>query len=240
MKEDLIRLITLQDIDLQIKKLDGQIEAGQENIAKRQASITEKKSQIEKFTTKIEECEKLRRELEGEFEDALAHVKDRQAKLMNVQTNREYQSLLKEIEDTKRNNKEREEEVVRLMEQIESLQTKISEASNVCHSEEELLAEAETEAKKIIQKVETQKSKFIKSRDEQAVKIPKNLGRRYDLLREKRNGIAIIGVSHGVCQGCFMNIPPQQFNEVMRGEQLLSCPTCQRLMYHQADVEEEV
>ncbi|MCB2184473.1 MAG: hypothetical protein KQH63_20810 [Desulfobulbaceae bacterium] len=238
MKEDLLRLITLQDIDLQIKELDDEMKAGFSDLEKRQSSIAAKKELVEGYTVRIQDNEQRLRELEAEMEDAVVHIKDRQTKLMNVQTNREYQSLLKEIEETKKANKDREEEIVHLMEKIESLRKKISDETNVCQSEEELLGEAQKEIEKKEKKLQTQKSKFEKNRTQQASKIPEPLSRRYDQLREKRNGLAIIGVKDGVCQGCFMNIPPQQFNEVLRGEQLLSCPTCQRLMYHQAEVEE--
>lgn len=239
MKEELSRLIALQDIDLQIKKLDEEMAACHSDIEKRKASINEKKELIAKHQESIEAGEQRKRELEAETEDQLAHIKDRQTKLMNVQTNREYQSLLKEIEECKKSNKEREDEIVRLMEQAESLQTKITEQTNVCQSEEELLAEAEASCTNQAKGIETNKEKFQKTRNKQAEQIPESLQRRYDQLRDKRNGLAIAGVTSGVCQGCFMNIPPQQFNEVLRGEQLLSCPTCQRLMYHQPEVEKE-
>jgi len=239
LKEDLSQLIALQDIDLLIKKLDDEMSADYADLEKRQASIAEKREQLNNHTSTIEEGEQRRRELEAEMEDEIVHIKDRQTKLMNVQTNREYQSLLKEIEEAKKLNKTRETEIVDLMEQAERLETKITEQNNICQSEEELLNEAKEKVDTLAAAIDKKKEKFAKKRTTQAKKIKGSLLRRYDQLRDKRNGLAITGVTNGVCQGCFMNIPPQQFNEVLRGEQLLSCPTCQRLMYHQAEIEEE-
>ncbi|MBU4262305.1 MAG: hypothetical protein KKC76_10620 [Proteobacteria bacterium] len=233
MKEDLSRLIALQQIDLQIKKLDDELASGHAEILKRQASIAEKKDKIIKHASTIENAETRRKELEAEIETEVAHIKDRQSKLMNVQTNREYQSLLKEIEETKKSNKRREEEIVLLMEQVESLQKKVTEQGNVCKSEEKLLTEIEENITLLSQETLEKKAKFEKTREQQVKKIPDNLRRRYDQLLDKRNGLAITGVINGVCQGCFMNIPAQQFNEVLKGEQLLCCPTCQRMMFHQ-------
>ncbi len=56
---------------------------------------------------------------------------------------------------------------------------------------------------------------------------------KYDLLRDRRNGLAIVNVLGGVCQGCFMNLPPQQYNILLRGDKMLDCPSCQRMLYHQ-------
>lgn len=239
MKENLSRLIALQEIDLQIKRLDDELATGHAEILKRQASITEKKEKVTKHTSTIENAENRRKELEAEIESEVAHIKNRQSKLMNVQTNREYQSLLKEIEESKKSNKRREEEIVLLMEQVESLEKKVTEQGNVCKSEEQLLTEVEEKTALLTQETQEKKGKLEKTREQQVKKIPENLRRRYDQLLTKRNGLAITGVTNGVCQGCFMNIPAQQFNEVLKGEQLLSCPTCQRMMFHKPLAKED-
>ena len=35
----------------------------------------------------------------------------------------------------------------------------------------------------------------------------------------------------GICSGCHIAIPPQSFIELQRGQQILSCPNCQRLIF---------
>jgi hypothetical protein len=32
-----------------------------------------------------------------------------------------------------------------------------------------------------------------------------------------------------------MSIPPQQFNDIMKGDRMFNCPTCQRILYHQPE-----
>ena len=49
------------------------------------------------------------------------------------------------------------------------------------------------------------------------------------------NGQAISSVIQGVCQICHMGIPPQKFNELMRGEALMTCPNCNRMIYWGGD-----
>jgi hypothetical protein len=45
------------------------------------------------------------------------------------------------------------------------------------------------------------------------------------------NAIGIVAVTDAVCQGCHMNIPPQMYNELQRGDSLKRCPICQRIIY---------
>ena len=236
LKENIRNLMALQSIDLQVRKLDEEMASGNAELDKRQARIEELHQNIEELSQRGEACEKRKRELEVEIEDELARIKDRQAKMMNVQTNREYQSLLKEIEDGKDTNKQREDETVLLMEEIESINKKLTELRNVCESEEKLLEEERKNVQDQAKKLAEKKNAVIKDRDDKAKQVSANILKRYELLRSKRNGLAIVGVTRGVCQGCNMNIPPQLFNNLLKEQELLSCPICNRLMFHKPEV----
>ncbi|MDP2105790.1 MAG: C4-type zinc ribbon domain-containing protein, partial [Desulfobulbaceae bacterium] len=182
--------------------------------------------------------DKRRRELEATLADEAERIKDRQTKLMSIQTNREYQSILKEIEDTKAANAQREEELTLLLEQSELIQKKIGELGKRCA---EMEAQLDADTKRVEQeaaKLETDKQKITKSRDAQAKKVEAKYLNRYEMLRSKRNGLAVTGVTRGVCRGCNMNIPPQMFNQLLKEQELLTCPTCNRMMYHLPEVEE--
>ena len=61
--------------------------------------------------------------------------------------------------------------------------------------------------------------------------VDQGLLKKYEVLRDRRGGRAISQVIAGVCQACHINIPPQKFNELIRGESLLTCPHCHRIIY---------
>lgn len=235
MKSEIKHLMELQAIDLEVGQLERKMAAGNAEVESRKAKLDERRANIEKLKVKLENGEERRRELEAEVEDEVAKLKERQSKLMNVQTNREYQSLLKEIEDAKNANKKREEEIVKLMELAESCQKQLEEETNLSKAEEKLLAEEAEKTEEQVARFNLERSKIVKSRDSKAKKIAANYLKRYEVLLQKRNGLAIVGVTNGVCSGCHMNIPPQMFNNLLREEELLSCPTCNRLMYYQPE-----
>ena len=210
MKANISHLRELQAIDLKISTLDKEIAAGSAEIDNRRASLDGHKDTLAQLNAKIAANEQRRRELEAELEAEGDKIKDRQAKLMNVQTNREYQSILKETEDGKKSNTQREEAVVHLMEQIEALTAQIEE-----------------------------ENKIMKTRESKASAVSASLLKKYTAIRDKRNGLAIVPVTGGVCRGCFMNIPPQLYNDLMKEDKLISCPTCHRIMFHEVETEEE-
>ena len=44
-------------------------------------------------------------------------------------------------------------------------------------------------------------------------------------------GRAVVSVKNGTCQGCNMNIPPQLFNLLQRGDSIELCGNCNRTIY---------
>ena len=58
-----------------------------------------------------------------------------------------------------------------------------------------------------------------------------NLVKLYDILKEKRQGLGVVGAKDETCQGCFVNIPPQMFIEVQKNNALIRCPNCNRILY---------
>lgn len=231
--EDVAKLIELQNIDLEVRRLEDTIAAGQTELDRRRQRIEDYRAEIEEMSERRERCIARRKELEEAIEEEFARIKDRQAKIMNVQTSREYQSLLKEIEDGKEANRQREDEAVLLLEEVESVDKKLAEMRNLLEAEEKLLAEKEAEVAAETERVRAEKEKIQKKRVAKAKKVPAAVLRRYELLRERRNGVAIVGVLDGVCLGCNMNIPPQMYNNLLRAEELLTCPICNRMMFHQ-------
>ena len=153
--------------------------------------------------------------------------------MMQVQTSREHQALLKEIEDAKKLIRDTEDQLLQVMEQAEQAEAEAVELENVCAGEKELLAEENEKVATAVKRLNTRRKTVFNKRNKLAKDVQDSVMKRYDKLLKKRNGVAVVQVVDGVCQGCFMAIPPQQFNEIRKGEQMHSCPTCQRIFYHQ-------
>ena len=72
--------------------------------------------------------------------------------------------------------------------------------------------------------------------------LPPALLKRYEFIRQRHNGTAICAVREGVCLGCHLNILPQLYIDLQKGEEILQCPNCQRIVYwlgEEAEEEEE-
>jgi predicted nucleic acid-binding Zn-ribbon protein len=158
--------------------------------------------------------------------------------MMQVQTGREQTALLKEIEDAKRDAKENEDKIVSIMESMETLTTQIAEEKNLIKGEKKLVAEETEMVRSNIEKINKGKKQKDSVRLQRSKGLKPNMLRKYDTLRQRRKGVAVVNVIAGVCQGCYMSLPPQKFNMLLKGDQLFDCPTCQRMIYYMPPVEE--
>ena len=233
MKEEILKLIKLQAIDSEIAGFDHAIAKHQAAVASREQAIAERQETIANFRTKIELLNQKQLETKAEHDDAGARVKDRQNKMMQVQTSREHQALLKEIEENKRLVKETEDRIFQFIEQIEQLEQEVAVLDNLCAGEQQLLTEEIENVDKEIKRIEVAKKTVASQRDAGIAALQGGpYLKRYTMLLAKRDGLAVVAVNGSVCQGCYMTLPPQQVIEVRKAEKFNTCPTCQRILYY--------
>ena len=231
MKEEILKLINLQAIDSEIAGFDHTIAHHQAIIAGREQSIADKQESIAAFRHKIELLNQKQRETKIEHDDAGARVKDRQNKMMQVQTSREHQALLKEIEESKKLQKETEERILQFLEQIEQLEKDAAELENQRQGEQQLLNEEIETVAKDVKRIESSKKSVVSQREKEAATLQPPYLKRYSMLLGRRDGLAVVAINDNVCQGCYMTLPPQQVIDIRKADKLHLCPTCQRILY---------
>jgi len=232
LNEVISQLVALQKIDLQLDTIDNDIKQKQAALDKLAAMLEQREADINQLNEQINVLEQERRILDLELSEELAHVKSRQSKMMQVQTGREQTAILKEIEDGKQGIKEKEEKIVIIMEEVELLTAQIAKQKELVQEESKNLTAETGSTKETIEAIIKNKEGQDQNRLQQASQVEAKLLSKYNILRERRNGLAVANVLAGVCQGCFMSIPPQQYNILLRGDRHLECPVCQRIIYH--------
>jgi predicted nucleic acid-binding Zn-ribbon protein len=208
---------------------------GYEESPRRFAEIEKEFEQFEaEYLAKKAECDhakKMHRSLEQAIADLETKISRSKQRMSEVKTNKEYQAIIKEIEDLKKEISGKEDGTLEFMERIESLgkelkglegdlekrRKKLEEDKKTLEAENELLKERLDRLEALQQKV----------RD----KMEPDILKRSEFLMIKQAGIAVAAVENGVCQVCHLNIPPQKFIELQRDEALHQCPHCHRYIY---------
>eukprot|EP00831_Metopus_contortus_P055093 TRINITY_DN4650_c0_g1_i5.p1 TRINITY_DN4650_c0_g1~~TRINITY_DN4650_c0_g1_i5.p1 ORF type:complete len:178 (-),score=51.39 TRINITY_DN4650_c0_g1_i5:278-811(-) len=149
---------------------------------------------------------------------------------------KEYHAMMREMDSLEKLNRMRddEQEAVReeLLRQDEATAALNEEMSGVKEQYSALKTTLDERLEQANKKLET----LNRKRKKACKAVPPPILGRYEFIRERMENPVIVPVAGGVCKGCNIMIPPQSYNDLQKGHQILSCPNCQRLIYWQAHI----
>ena len=230
--ETLKALVDLQEIDVRIRGL----EKDRQQIPARMKEIDEliqvRKAELAEEQNQLDEAEMGRRMLESDLRAEKEKIKKWESRLNEIKSNRDYQALSREIEAARKANLGIEDEILRKMQDIEDLKTSIAQKEEDLSGIESGLASERSELETKLDSLNADIAKEDEVRTEAKEKVSSRWYRQYDTIRKRRDGLAVVGVLDEHCQGCNMGIPPQLYNIVLRGEEIVTCPFCHRILFY--------
>ena len=232
MKEQLNLLANVQKIEREIQSLQEILAKIPEKLNTFDIEITNFEKSLAKEESAIDELQKNYRSLEADVEHNQLMIAKSEEKLGFVKTNREYQATLTELEELNTKNSELEDEMINYLEEIDEIIANRDEKK-----EEFIKFTRNIEGKKVL--LEQEKSEVmikLSSLEEEHKsfinKIDLPLMKQYNSVKKQQaDKIAIVPVKNSTCGGCYVNIPPQMYNELQRCDSIRFCPNCQRMIY---------
>jgi uncharacterized protein len=225
------KLVELQEIDSEMIKLKDRLVEAPKHLEELQASLDDIEGQIDQIRERLDLLNQQKSKLQKDIDEDSHKVKKSKNKLMMVSNTKEYHAMMREMDNLEKLNRFREEEMSNLMEDIQVHQEKMEELSLKRESVKEELALSQSTLDSEMEKINKRISQLEKGRKKACANVPVPILSRYNFIRDRLNNPVIVSVKKGVCTGCYISIPPQSFIEIQKGEQILSCPNCQRLIF---------
>jgi len=231
LNEQLKLLIELQEIDTAILSIDDKIEALPGRLEQFKAPFKEANDALQKVKAHLEALSKNRKNKEAEAEELQEKINKLKSKSKEIKTNKEYEAFLKEIEGFEKGKFRLEDEILSMMETLETYSKELKkEELKVKKVEEELKQQEkviEEEKMKLQAELETNKAR----RKEFVTQIESELYEQYMNLLKRSGGVAVVPTRNEICLGCNTNIPPQQYNDIRKNEKIFTCYYCKRFLY---------
>jgi len=230
--EDLQQVdITLQDKRKALTELPAKLNSLKEDVVRVELLLQGER-------TRLEETDRYRSEFQVGIKTSQDQMNKSKAKLTQVRTSKEYMATQRELEATRKSTQDREDELAKLKEAVSASQKTVARHEKDLEALKEHMAEEERETHEKLSSFRAEVSRLQARRDEMAAEIKKDLLRRYDWI-QKRRGNAVVPARVGVCTGCNMQLPPQLFNILQRGETVETCPSCHRIVYFEEEAAEK-
>ncbi len=228
---DFERLIHLQQLDSEIRSttlvlesiprliqdIDGKIQAGSEAVAKAKDRLSRN--------------QKMRRDLETEVKDIKIQVSKYKRQLNEVKTNKEYTSLLKEIEEAQHRIDGIEERIIAEMLAADDIEEDIKAATMKQEKEADNLRKERLALEGKGRELESKRTAFLAEREALVPGVPTDQFHLYATISNKKGGAALSPVRGDFCALCHMRIRPQMLNEIRDKTILILCENCGRILY---------
>lgn len=236
-KEQIVLLIDLQGIDSEIYALNKEKSAIPGRLKSIEDMLDAKKTGIKQAEDNLKNIQLKLKEKEGNLQQKEEQVKKLQGQLYTLKTNKEYSTMLTEIEGVKTDNSLIEEDIIKFMDETEFIKKKILEEKELFKLEEAKSQKGKESIDLKAKEIEARLAELNEKRNGITPGIEKQIIARYEKILKNKDGLAIAHIEDGSCGGCHMNLPPQVISDVKLREDIVVCGSCLRILYIEDNVE---
>ena len=233
MNKYLQQLVELSDLD---KQIDGFIPRIQD-IEKAYKNIEE---ECETITVNIERLDEEVNDLKSQKSGTNAHIAEFSAKIKDVakksssaKSEKEIKALSLEEDIAKEQLEAANEEIARLEKLIDSKNSQKDELGAKKAELKENLKNIKSKTSSELENIGKEREEVYAKKDKLIATMNQKILAFYENIRKWAHNTAVVPVKKQACYGCFMQINDKTFSAVIKGEDIVTCPHCGRILYKQ-------
>jgi predicted nucleic acid-binding Zn-ribbon protein len=232
MLSDLQLVIRLQEIDNRLADLGREIATLPKHIAEIEKKLVAHERKLEADRAALSANHKERKKCEGDIqiqEQKISKLKDQ---MLQAKTNEQYRAFQNEIDFCQKEIRKSEDRILELMGESDPLEKNVKTAEGALKTEK-----AQVEAEKQMARERTAADQKVSNElnQERAGMVAQIAPAHYQLyerVRKARKGIAVAETVEGRCGACQMTVRPQFMQDLKKGDRIMSCESCQRILYY--------
>jgi predicted nucleic acid-binding Zn-ribbon protein len=239
-KAELAQLIELQRTDTCIRRLGAELEAIPERRAEIDKEFEQRASEFMGAQTERDAARERRAKLETELAETRARAEHAEKSLMAATNEKEYTAAIRETDAARKHISQLETQVLELMESSEAAEARMNELEPQVVK---LRAERDEKLAAFEREVAAQREELERCRRERErllAELPKQTSAMYDrIVTRIRGGVAVAEARNGSCTACFMSLRPQVMAQIRRGEEIITCDNCNRILFYAPAAEQQ-
>ena len=231
-------LLSLQEIESQLWVLRESLTARNRDIAAQQRKLQQMQQQVELKADQLKHAQADAASLELDLKTQESAIGKLRNALNTAKSNKEYSSILSQINSDKAENTRLEERVLSLLSQIDQMRTEclqahqqIEQGQAQLQSLQQALQDEQAKNQRRLSELQDAKDDLSSSLSPVLVQQFERIGQNYD--GQAMAEVIFIGRRHTTysCSGCHMGITMDTVDVLMSKDELRQCPNCQRLLY---------
>jgi len=238
MNKHLEELIELSKIDQSIDSFEPKIQQARtklEHVENQESVVV---NEIENLQEDIKDAELKKAKNDLHIQELTDKLDANKKKSAEAKTEKEIKALQLEEEIAKEQLDFANEEIERLDKLIETRKEEIETKQSELEELKEKSAQINEDVEKELIKIEKQKQELFEKKQQLVSKMSQKILAFYDKIRRWAKNSAVVPVRKQACMGCYMKINDKTYSEVIKGEEITTCPHCGRILYLEPQKEE--
>ncbi|MBN2356585.1 hypothetical protein JXO59_10755 [candidate division KSB1 bacterium] len=230
MRKTLEALIKLQEIDCQLRAIEQSKGDLPQRIGAISEEIEEKQAALNDRLARIENHRASQRNAEAEVSLLRERLKKYQDQLYKVKTNKEYDAITLELENTESSIDKFEYQVLESEEEEKELQAETEELEPQLQALQATLVASEQQLQVMMATNAEKEAELLARRQSIVGLLSRQVLSMYERIRHGRGGIALAFLKDGACSQCSSRIPPQRGLEIRMMNNMFVCEVCGRIL----------
>jgi hypothetical protein len=236
MLPDLKLVIRLQEVDNRLADLNREISALPKHIAEIEKKLGSHQRKLETDRAALTANQSERKKCDLDIQTQNQKISKLKDQTLQAKTNEVYRAFQNEIEFCEKEIRRCEDRILELMAESEPLDVNVKAAEAALKTEKEHVDAEKQQARERTAVDQKAQADLLKERAEIVPGINAAVYNRYTRIAKMRRGIGVAEAVDGRCSVCNMAMRLQFFQDLRKGEEVMSCESCGRILYYNPPV----
>ncbi|EAH6860612.1 zinc ribbon domain-containing protein [Campylobacter coli] len=235
MNKYLEQLVLLSKIDQEIDSFEPKMESISKTLKDAENKIAKFNVELNNLENEIQDVENQKVQNNTHISEFSAKIKELSKKSGAVKTEKEANALKIEEDIAKEQLDAANDEIVRLDKILENKELFKKELLEERAKEEQNLDEIRVSISSQMDGLEKERMNVYTKKTKLVAEMNQKVLSFYEKIRKWAKNTAVVPVKKQACYGCFMKIYDKTYLSVIKGEEIITCPHCGRILYKEQE-----
>ncbi|EAH8124458.1 zinc ribbon domain-containing protein [Campylobacter coli] len=235
MNKYLEQLVLLSKIDQEIDSFEPKMESISKTLKDAENKIAKFNIELNNLENEIQDVENQKVQNNAHISEFSAKIKELSKKSGAVKTEKEANALKIEEDIAKEQLDAANDEIVRLDKILENKELFKKELLEERTKEEQNLDEIKVSISSQMDGLEKERMNVYTKKTKLVAEMNQKVLSFYEKIRKWAKNTAVVPVKKQACYGCFMKIYDKTYLSVIKGEEIITCPHCGRILYKEQE-----
>ncbi|EOH7148460.1 zinc ribbon domain-containing protein [Campylobacter coli] len=235
MNKYLEQLVLLSKIDQEIDSFEPKMESISKTLKDAENKIAKFNVELNNLENEIQDVENQKVQNNAHISEFSVKIKELSKKSGAVKTEKEANALKIEEDIAKEQLDAANDEIVRLDKILENKELFKKELLEEKSKEEQNLDEIKVSISSQMDDLEKERMNVYAKKTKLVAEMNQKVLSFYEKIRKWAKNTAVVPVKKQACYGCFMKIYDKTYLSVIKGEEIITCPHCGRILYKEQE-----